>query len=312
MMHFFSTPRRRAEFFGQLGTLLDAGIPLARALPLVSKRVVFWERSYWQQVSQALDQGIDFSTALTQSARSPLNQPPLTPWHRTLLQTAERSGALAEMCRQLAKRAWADHQRDRYRQSVLQSLLSFLAGAIVGMTTLLHVPLALSFLLLILGIGSTLALILLPSLEDLRQHFPVLNRYTEIQFTLDLTELALPLRCGLSVLASLDLLRQHLPPGQLNDTLRQASTAVSRGLPLSQALGKNIPALLQQYVRTGEESGSLDEMLAKIAEYYDQELESLLRRTQGTLKPLSLLGMGAIVLVLGIGMIQQLLGQLPG
>ncbi|MEY2979215.1 MAG: type II secretion system F family protein [Prochlorotrichaceae cyanobacterium] len=302
-----TTPRRQAEFFGQLGTLLDAGIPLSRALPLVSKGVMFWERSYWQRVSQSLDQGLDFTTALEQGG-----SPPLKRWDRTLLHTAERSGALAEMCRQLAHRAWADHRRDRYRRSVLQSLLSFLAGTIVGGTTLLRLPLEVSFLLLFLGLGAVTATLLSPQLETLRQQLPVVKRYDEIQFTLNLTELALPLRCGLSLLAALDLLCQHLPPGQLQETLHHAAAAVSRGLPLSQALGNQVPPLLRQYVRTGEESGSLEEMLAKVAEYYDQELESLLRRTQGTLKPLSLLGMGAIVLILGVGLIQQLLSQLPG
>lgn len=306
-MHLLTTPRRQAEFFGQLGTLLDAGIPLARALPLVSKGVMFWERSYWQRVAQSLDQGLDFTTALEQGGT-----PPLKRWDRTLLHTAERSGALAEMCRQLAHRAWADHRRDRYRRSVLQSLLGFLAGTIVGGTTLLRLPLGVSFLLLFLGLGVVTATLLSPQLETLRQQLPVLKRYDEIQFTLNLTELALPLRCGLSLLAALDLLRQHLPPGQLHETLGHAATAVSRGLPLSQALGNDVPPLLRQYIRTGEETGSLEEMLAKVAEYYDQELESLLQRTQGTLKPLSLLGMGAIVLILGLGLIQQLLRQLPG
>jgi type IV pilus assembly protein PilC len=216
------------------------------------------------------------------------------------------------MCRQLAQRAWADQRRNQHRQSVVQSLLGFLAGAIVGTCALLQVPLVLGFLFLLFGLGGTAALMVLPQFGPLRQQLPGFHRYDEIEFTLSLTELALPLRCGLSVLASLDLLRQHLPPGQLNDTLSQASQAVSRGQSLSQALGSNIPTLLQQYIRTGEESGSLDQMLAKIAEYYDQELESLLRKTQGTLKPMSLLGLGAIVLVVGIGLIKQLLDQLPG
>lgn len=306
-MYLRSTPRRQAEFFGQLGALLDAGIPLGRALPLVSKGVAFWERTYWQRVSQSLDQGIDFSTALEQSSAAP----PFNRWTLTLLATAERSGALADMCRQLAQRAWANQRRNQHRQSVFQSVLLFLAGAIVGICTLLHIPLGVSLVLLLCGLGGAVALMLLPQLEPLRQRLPRFDRYNEIQFTLDLTELALPLRCGLSVLASLDLLRQHLPPGQLNTTLRQASYAVSRGQSLSEALGPNMPTLLRQYVCTGEESGSLDTMLAKIAEYYDQELESFLTQTQGTLKPLSLLGLGAIVLVLGIGMIKQLVGQLP-
>jgi len=305
LINLLSTPRRQAEFLGQLGALLDAGIPLGRALPLVSKGVAFWERSYWQQVSQSVEQGSDFSTALEQGT------PPFNQWTRTLLATAERSGALSEMCRQLAQRAWADQRRNRHRQSVVQSLLSFLAGAIVGACALWKIPFVLSLLLLLLGLGSTIALMLLPQLGPLRQKLPKFDRYNEIQFTLDLTALALPLRCGLSVLASLDLLRQHLPPGQLHHTLSQASYAVSQGQSLSQALGSNVPSLLRQYVRTGEESGSLDTMLAQIAEYYDQELESFLRETHGTLKPLSILGGGAIVVVLGIGLIQQLLGQLP-
>ena len=53
-------------------------------------------------------------------------------------------------------------------------------------------------------------------------------------------------------------------------------------------------------------------MLDTVAQYCDQELETLLNRTQGILKPLSILGLGAIVCILGIRMLQQLLSQLPG
>lgn len=297
--------RQQAEFFSQLAATLDAGLSLGQALPLVCQAKSRRQKTYWVTVAQRLDQGLTFSEALA------LSPPAISPWTRTLLETAYESGALVPLCRQLSQRAWADHQRDRYRGSVLQSLVGVIGGTIVGLGALAQLPFLTIALTLILALAILASLITSPHLQTLRQSTPILGQYTEIQFALALTELALPLQCGLSILAALDLLNRHSPHPRLSHTLTTAARRIRQGQTLSEALGDQVPPLIQQYVRTGEESGSLDTLLLKIASYYDQELETLLRRTQGTLKPLSILGLGVIVLVLGMGMIQTLLSQLP-
>ena len=303
----FPTPRQQAEFFGQLGTTLEAGLPLSRALPLVSHDRLGIQKAYWLQVAVQLDQGMDFETALTRTGL----RPPLSPWYLTLLGTAEHCGALSVLCQHLAQRSWADVRRDRYRQSVIQSLGFFVAGTIVGLGWLLGLSGIWILGLLVLSIGAIVLVLRFPQFESFRQRMPIVAPYDQIQFVLRLTELALPLQCGLSILASLDLLQRHLPSGLLKQTLNQAALKVTQGHPLSEAFGRGIPPLLRQYVQTGETSGSLETMLMKVAEYYDQELETLLRKTQGILQPLSILGLGAIVLVLGIGLLQQLTAQFP-
>ena len=303
---FFPSPRQQAEFLGQLAALLEAGIPLSRAFPLVAKGSLRGYGPYCTQVGQALDQGQSFAVALRRVPRPG----PFTPWQCSLLEVAESSGALAQMCKQLADQCWANQKRDRYRRAVLQSLGTFMAGGIIGIGALLRLPLGISALILLFSLGSMAALFCLPRLEAWRRAIPILRHYDEIQFTLKLTELALPLQCGLSVLAALDLLSRHLPAGRLKRTLHHGTTQIQRGASLSQALDKQIPPVLAQYLRTGEESGSVESLLMKVADYSDSELETLLKRTQGILQPLSLLGWGAIVLVLGIGMIQTLLQNL--
>lgn len=301
----FPTPRQQAEFFGQLGTTLEAGLPLSRALPLVAKGCLGTQKAYWLQVAFRCDQGVDFETALISTGITP----PLSLWYRTLLGTAYHSGALSILCKQLAQRSWADNQRDRYRQSVIQSLVGFGAGTIVGLGWLGGLSGIWILLLLVLTTGTIVLVLRFPQFESFRQRVPIVAQYDQIQFALRLTELALPLQCGLSILESLDLLQRHLPPSFLKQTLNQAALQVTQGHSLTEALGQRIPPLLRQYVQTGETSGSLDTMLMKVAEHYDQELETLLRKTQGILQPLSLLGLGAIVLVLGIGLLQQLTAQ---
>ena len=301
------SPRQQAEFFGQLGTLLDAGLPLAQALSLAIDRRTPAQRRYWLAVIARLDQGMGFAMALSVPG-IPL---PFRRWYRTLLETAYQSGALSVLCHQLAQRSWADHQRDRYRHSILQSLLGFVTGTIVGLGALGGLSwLGIAILTgLTLGLGAIVGLS--PPCHALRQRLPIVGRYQEIQFALQITELALPLQCGLSILAALDLLQHHLPASPLKQTLTLAASRIQQGQTLTQALGNRVPPLLRQSVQTGEIAGSLDTLLLKVAEFYDQELETLLRRTQGILKPLSLLGLGAIVLVLGIGSLQSLLPQLP-
>ena len=65
------------------------------------------------------------------------------------------------------------------------------------------------------------------------------------------------------------------------------------------------PTLALQMIAVGEETGRLEEMLGKVAEYFDRETEQQLKRMTSLIEPILLLTMG---LVLGFVVISMLVG----
>ena len=62
------------------------------------------------------------------------------------------------------------------------------------------------------------------------------------------------------------------------------------------------PAMVTQMVSVGEETGSLDAMLAKIADFYEDEVNASIKSLTSILEPILMLGVGGIVGVVVISM----------
>lgn len=86
--------------------------------------------------------------------------------------------------------------------------------------------------------------------------------------------------------------------------MQQAVKDVEGGKALSQSLEQHtlIPPMMSQMVNVGEETGKMDEILAKLADYYTNEVSSLTDALVSLVEPiiLMLLGAGALILVSGI------------
>ncbi|MFC2167208.1 type II secretion system F family protein [Acidobacteriota bacterium] len=90
----------------------------------------------------------------------------------------------------------------------------------------------------------------------------------------------------------------------LEDQVIQARTLVSEGSSLTDAfksVGK-FPYMFVQLMGVGEATGSLDEMLAKLADFYDEEVESAVATMLSVLEPLLLVFVGGMVGLIVISM----------
>jgi type IV pilus assembly protein PilC len=76
-----------------------------------------------------------------------------------------------------------------------------------------------------------------------------------------------------------------------------AKDRVRMGEPVSTALAGNavFPAMVTQMMAVGEETGALDEMLEKIADFYDREVSATVDSLTSLLEPLLMVFMGASV-----------------
>lgn len=307
----------RIKFFGQLAALLSAGLSLHHSLQMAGKDCSQTFQRYLTQVSAKVATGSGLATALASVS------PRLDDWTIGLVQLAETSGALAGMCQGLAIAAERQKRQQKLERSIaLSSLTMILSGGLLILALLPIGQLLLRqpsfwFLSVVILAGLGVVAVLQPQVLNaiaakLLNLLPVGQQITIARTMLDLAELALPLRCGVPLLSAVDLLRDRLPNATLKSALKVASQGIRRGQPLSRSLSGKIPSPALQFIRTGEETGHLDEMFEKVAAYYEGELERLLRQLQGVLRPLSVLASGGVVLVLGWQLVRSLLEALPG
>jgi general secretion pathway protein F len=102
---------------------------------------------------------------------------------------------------------------------------------------------------------------------------------------------------GVSMLIALDIVKNIAGNILISDSVETAAIGVGKGQGLWEALsGSGIfPQLSIQMIQVGEQSGQLETMLTKIADVYENEVESSILRLTSYLEPVMILVMGAIV-----------------
>jgi type IV pilus assembly protein PilC len=63
---------------------------------------------------------------------------------------------------------------------------------------------------------------------------------------------------------------------------------------------KIFPAVAVQMVALGEESGKLDDLLTRTADFFDQQVDMTIQNMTSLLEPVMVIGLGAIVLVMSL------------
>jgi len=88
----------------------------------------------------------------------------------------------------------------------------------------------------------------------------------------------------------------------LSEIIFGLTASIEEGRGISQPLKESgwIPSLVVQMVAAGESSGSLDVMLFKIADYYDQEVDRSIKSLSTWLEPILIVFMGVLVLFLAL------------
>jgi len=87
------------------------------------------------------------------------------------------------------------------------------------------------------------------------------------------------------------------------DLVASIAGAVEKGLPLSSLLTASVfPKIVSQMVRVGEETGKIDEIFFKLADYFEEESDHLLKNLTVAIEPIVLivLGIGVAFLVISI------------
>ncbi len=102
---------------------------------------------------------------------------------------------------------------------------------------------------------------------------------------------------GLPLLSALTLVKDVVGNTVIAASVAAAAENLKRGRGFADPLieEKILPPLALQMIKVGEESGSLERTLAKVADVYDQEVRNAVKRMLTLLEPLLIVGLGLIV-----------------
>ena len=114
---------------------------------------------------------------------------------------------------------------------------------------------------------------------------------------------------GVSLLRALSIAVETVDNTHIKNSLRVLEPAVKRGQRMSVALEETgtFSPLVIQMIRVGEESGSLDQMMTELADVYDDEVQTGVKRSLTFLEPALILVMGGVIAVVIIAILMGIM-----
>ena len=120
-------------------------------------------------------------------------------------------------------------------------------------------------------------------------HKTALSRFSRTLATL--------FRSGVPILQALEIVSDTVNNGVMAKAIKDVQDSVREGESLAAPLEKHavFPPMVVQMMAVGEETGALDTMLAKVADFYDQEVEATVNALTSLIEPILIAVMGAAV-----------------
>lgn len=327
----------------QLATLIAAGIPVEECLRAVSRQT---ERESLQGLLMAVRARVIEGYTLAQAlSEFPQAFPDL---YRATVAAGEKSGHLDLVLNQLADYTEARYDLQKKIQGALiyPVILTFLAGAIVmGLLTYVVPDIVKVFqssrqelplltrgliatshaarvagpwlLLLLVGAGFVLRPMLKQEstryrLDAWQLRLPLVGRLVRgANATRFASTLSILTRSSVPLVEALRIAAEVSSNLLIRDAIRRAAVKVTEGGSLSRALeeGGYFPPMMMQMIASGEQSGELDQMLARAAAMQEKELSSLITTLVGLFEPMMLLVMAGVVLMIVLAIMLPILSM---
>jgi type IV pilus assembly protein PilC len=102
---------------------------------------------------------------------------------------------------------------------------------------------------------------------------------------------------GISMIDAVEQVAKMMDNKIIRDGLLDAKVQVSKGVPLSKPLKdmEMLPTMLSAMTRIGEETGDIEEMLSKVADYYDEEVDAATSALTAAMEPLIMVLLACVV-----------------
>ena len=109
---------------------------------------------------------------------------------------------------------------------------------------------------------------------------------------------------GVDIIKALEITGQTAGNWVVEEALAGVRVKVHEGVPIAQPLIENpvFPPMVSQMVKIGEETGELEKMLTKIADFYEEEVDASVASLTSIIEPLMMIGVGIMVGIILIAM----------
>jgi len=118
------------------------------------------------------------------------------------------------------------------------------------------------------------------------------------------------IHAGVPILQALDIVGETSGNYVIEKAVRAVQDSVRRGESLAGPLAQHpvFPPMVVQMLAVGEDTGAVDTMLEKVADFYDDEVEATTEQLTSLIEPIMIVGIGAIIGAMVIAMYMPIFG----
>jgi type IV pilus assembly protein PilC len=322
--------RELVIFTRQFATMIDAGLPLVQCLEILGNQQP--NKTYQQiirQVKADVEQGSTFADALRKHPK------PYDDLYVNLVQAGEIGGILDTILNRLAVYLEkADALRKKVKGAMVYptTVLVIAIGVVVLMLVKViptfekmfqdfggELPAPTQFVVtishfmqhwiaLILGVivGAVVAFGMARKKNlkfrkatdaiflKLPVFGPLLRKVAVARFTRTLGTM---IASGVPILDGLDIVARTAGNMIIEEALRKVRAAITEGKTIAEPLAESdvFPGMVTQMIAVGEETGAMETMLAKIADFYDEEVDAAVEALTALLEPMMMVFLGGTV-----------------
>lgn len=327
----------KAIFSRQFAALTNAGVAIVRSLGVLSEQCSNPKlKEALLDISSEVQNGVNLSDAMRKHPQC------FDALYVSMIQAGEVGGVLDEVLNRLAKLLEDVARLQNQIKSAMSypTVVGFLAVTIfVAMTVFLipifaaifkdlgtELPALTQFMLWISSILTSYWLfVIIAGCVGLKIAFDQYYKTPVGKLTIDRLSLKLPLfgdliqkssiarfsrtfgsltRSGVPILTSLEIVRDTSGNQIIANAIDAARNEVQQGGMISIALQKEnvFPIMAIQMMSIGEETGELDAMLMKVADFYEDEVEQAVKALTSVLEPVMIVVIGGMVAVILLSM----------
>ncbi len=109
---------------------------------------------------------------------------------------------------------------------------------------------------------------------------------------------------GVDIVRALEITGATSGNWVVEQALGRIKSRIQEGIPISEPLQEDptFPPMVAQMVKIGEETGELDSMLGKVADFYEDEVDSSIQSLTSIIEPVLMIGVGVMVGTIVIAM----------
>lgn len=315
------------NFTRQLSTMISAGLPLTDALSILQLQVGPALAKNITETLRAIEGGATFADALSAHPEA------FSKVYIALVRAGEAAGVLDTILARLADNLEKQREfRAKTKGALIYPVIVLIGMLIVGVVMMVFVLPKLSVMYedfnaelplvtkILIGTSNFMAktwyvmaglvvaaLYVLRAwkrtktgalaLDGLKLRLPIFGKITSMVLMSEFSRtLALLASAGVSLVEGLTIVKGVVGNEVVSDALTTVGKDVEKGNSLASALAKHesFPMLVSQMVAVGEQTGKLDDVLNRVAGYFETESEHAIKNLSTAMEPV-------IMVVLGIG-----------